>query len=149
MAKVRPATGLTLLLLLSQLVLATPATADTVTVKWLRTNIPTEGKAGGWVLASGSDIEHLTRAVDGTLYAYGEGLTYTLYKSSDGGYSWCYPSKVTDAIVDIATSPDDAVASYPDDGNRRGGNISTFQQATIGSNKLVFPGYTVRTVSMA
>ncbi len=112
MAKVRPATGLTLLLLLSQLVLATPATADTVTVKWLRTNIPTEGKAGGWVLASGSDIEHLTRAVDGTLYAYGEGLTYTLYKSSDGGYSWCYPSKVTDAIVDIATSPDDASLIY-------------------------------------
>ena len=39
-------------------------------VKWVKVNIPTEGAAGNWVLAEGSDIQHLTVASDGTLYAY-------------------------------------------------------------------------------
>jgi len=105
--------GLLLLLSLPSLMLLTaPAIANPASVKWLRGNIPTEGKGGNWVLANGSDIQHLTQAIDGALYAYGESLTYTLYKSTDGGYSWAYADKVTDAIVDIATAPDDARIIY-------------------------------------
>ncbi|MDI6815104.1 MAG: hypothetical protein QMC90_03380 [Dehalococcoidales bacterium] len=89
-----------------------PAVATPDEVKWSRVNIPTEGKPGNWVLASGSDIQHLTMAIDGTLYAYGKSLTYTLYKSTDGGYSWSYTGKVKDNIVDIATAPDDASVIY-------------------------------------
>jgi photosystem II stability/assembly factor-like uncharacterized protein len=82
------------------------------TVKWSRVNIPTDGEAGQWLLASGSDIQHPTLAVDSTLYAYGKGLSYTLYKSTDGGASWLPIGKVKDAIVDIATAPDDAKVVY-------------------------------------
>jgi len=104
-----------LLLLLSLLVLVfplTPAVADPDEVMWSRVNIPTEGKAGNWVLAKGSDDQHLTQAIDGTLYAYGKGLTYTLYKSTDGGYSWSYTGKVKDSIVAIGTALDDADVIY-------------------------------------
>jgi len=51
-------------------------------------------------------------AIDGTLYAYGKGLTYTLLKSTDGGYSWSYTGMVKDSVVDIATAPDDASVVY-------------------------------------
>ena len=81
-------------------------------VKWTRVNIPTEGEAGGWGLAEGSDIQHLTLASDGNLYACVEGLTYTLYNSTDGGVSWSHIGKVQDAIVDIAISPNDASSIY-------------------------------------
>jgi hypothetical protein len=86
-----------------------PVFADLDTVKWSRVNIPTQGKSGGWVLAFGSDVQHLTMASDGTLYAYGKGLTYTLYQSTDNGYSWSAIGKVKDAIVDIAIAPDKVV----------------------------------------
>ncbi len=65
MAKIRFAVGL--LLLLSLLVLISPLTsavADPDEVTWSRVNIPAEGKAGNWVLASGSDVAHLTLAID-------------------------------------------------------------------------------------
>jgi hypothetical protein len=75
-------------------------------------NIPTEGEAGSWVLAHGSDIRHLTMAGDGSLYAYGKGLPYTLYKSTDGGHSWAHIGKVQDAITGIAVSPHDASTIY-------------------------------------
>jgi hypothetical protein len=81
-------------------------------VKWTRFNIPAEGSAGGWALAHGSDLQHLTRAFDGTLYAYGKGLTYTFYKSINGGDSWSATGRVQDNIVAIATSPDDASNIY-------------------------------------
>jgi len=75
-------------------------------------NIPTEGEAGNWVLAGGSDVQHLTMAVDGTLYAYGKGLTSTLFKSTDGGLNWAHIGKVQDAITGIAVSPHDASNIY-------------------------------------
>ncbi len=81
-------------------------------VKWSRVSIPNDGKGGNWVLADGSDVQHLRVAIDGTLYAYGKGLTYTLYKSTDDGYSWSYIGDVQDNIVDIATAPDDANVIY-------------------------------------
>jgi photosystem II stability/assembly factor-like uncharacterized protein len=97
------------LLLLGLPILTSPVFANPDTVKWTKVNVPTQGKAGGWVLASGADVQHMTMAGDGTLYAYGEGLTYTLYQSTDGGYSWSAIGKVNDAIVDIAIAPDNVV----------------------------------------
>jgi len=99
------ATALGLILLIS---LVTPIVASPDEVKWSRLSIPREGKTGNWVLASGSDIQHLTLTTDGTLYAYGKGLDFTLYHSIDNGYSWSYTGKVEDDIVAIATAPDDA-----------------------------------------
>ncbi len=91
-----------------------PATATPDEAKWSRVNIPTEGEAGNWVLASGSNIQHLTMADDGTLYGYANpsGTSYTLFKSTDAGYSWSYSGKVKDAIVALATAPDDADIIY-------------------------------------
>lgn len=64
------------------------------------------------MLAAGSDVQYLTRDIDGTLYAYGKGLTYTLYRSTDNGHSWAYIGNVQDAIVDIALAPGDASIIY-------------------------------------
>jgi len=81
-------------------------------VKWSRVNIPAEGNAGNWLLASGSDVQHLTMSANGTLYAYVPGPTYTLYQSTDGGYGWSYIGDVQDSIVDIAISPHDENTIY-------------------------------------
>jgi len=115
MAKMKsPAIALGLLLLLGLIV--TPLTTANATandeVRWSRVNIPADGGAGGWVLASGSDVQHLSMAIDGTLYAYGKGLTRTLLKSTDGGYRWSAVGQVGDSIVDIATAPNDAGIVY-------------------------------------
>ena len=91
---------------------ASLAIASPDEVKWSRVSIPNDGKGGNWVLADGSDVQHLRVAIDGTLYAYGKGLTYTLYKSTDDGYSWSYIGDVQDSIVDIATAPVDANVIY-------------------------------------
>jgi len=112
-------------LLLSLLSSISPAVATPDEVKWSRFNIPLDGESGNWVLADGSDVQHLTMAGDGTLYAYGKGLTYTLYRSTDGGYSWSSIGKVKDAIVDIAIAPDgvvyyatsSAIYRFTDDGD--------------------------------
>jgi len=108
MARVIAAT-LGLILLLSS---ATPIIASPDEVKWSIVSIPSEGKSGNWVLAPGSDIQQLTMAADGALYAYGQGLDYTLYKSTDDGYSWSYTGEVEDEIVAIAAAPDDADTIY-------------------------------------
>ena len=112
MAKTKLAVGL--ILLLSLLGSSSPAIANPGIVKWSGVNIPTEGESGNWVLASGSDVQHLTMAIDGSLYCYADpsGTSYTLFKSTDGGYSWSYTGRVKDDIVDIATAPDDAGVIY-------------------------------------
>ena len=109
-----PFIALGLILLLSLLFIpVSPAIAiPNGEVRWSRVDIPTEGKVGNWVLADGSDVQHLAMAIDGTLYAYGKGLTYTLLKSTDGGYSWSYTGMVKHTIVDIATAPNDASLVY-------------------------------------
>jgi photosystem II stability/assembly factor-like uncharacterized protein len=93
---------------------ASPALAATDEVEWLQVDIPAEGKAGDWVLASGSDVKHLHLATDGTLYSYADpaGTDYTLFKSTDGGYSWSYTGNVEDEIVGIATTPDSESTVY-------------------------------------
>jgi len=108
------ASGLLLLIGGLGLTTLTPVTAAPDEVKWSRVNIPTEGRGGSWGLADGSDIQHLTMATDGTLYGYANpsGTSYTLFKSTDDGYSWSYTGKVEDTIVDIATAPGDADTLY-------------------------------------
>jgi len=93
------------------LLISTPLLASEE-VKWTEVAIPTQGKPGNWLLASGSDVQHLTMAIDGTLYAYGKGLTYTLYKSTDDGDTWSYIGDVRDAIVDIAIASDNPNIIY-------------------------------------
>jgi len=113
MAKIRFTVGLLLLLsLLVSISPLAPALADPDEVKWSRVSRPTEGKIGNWVLANGSDIAHLTIAINGTLYAYVNGPTYTLYKSTDEGKSWSYKGDVTDAITDIVCSSLEADTIY-------------------------------------
>jgi hypothetical protein len=69
MAKIIFATAL--LLALSLVVFSPPTSlAAPDEVKWSRVNIPTKGSAGNRVLADGSDVQHLTMAIDGTLYGY-------------------------------------------------------------------------------
>ncbi len=113
MAKSRITIGLVLLLILLGLDFAlTPALAAPDELRWSRENIPAEGEAGGWVLANGSDVKHLTMAGDGTLYACVEGLPYSLYKSTDGGDSWSQTGNVTGAIVALAIAGDGTIIYY-------------------------------------
>lgn len=44
---------------------ATSSEAD----RWVSTDLPADGEYGGWVLASGSDVQHLAITTDGTIYA--------------------------------------------------------------------------------
>ena len=92
--------------MLLSLLAAAPAATAQDELRWLQKNIPAQGEAGGWGLAEGSDIEQLTMAVDGSLYASVKGLAYTLYKSTDGGSSWHPTGNVIDDIVDIAIAPE-------------------------------------------
>ncbi len=104
---------ISLLSLNTAAVLTHPAAAASAdAVRWTKVNIPTEGKGGNWVLADGSDVQHVTIASNGTLYAYGKALTYTLYHSTDDGRSWSHTGNVQDAIVGIATPPNDTSTIY-------------------------------------
>jgi len=64
--------SLLMTLLISWLNLPFPAQAlsEIEEVKWSAVDIPAEGRTGNWVLAPGSDVQHLTMARDGTLYCY-------------------------------------------------------------------------------
>ena len=76
-------------------------------VKWSMVDIPLGGESGGWVLAGGSDIEHITVTSDGTLYCYADpsATSTTLFRSTDSGYHWSPVAGVDDAIIDIAAVP--------------------------------------------
>ena len=89
-----------------------PASASSDVAKWVDIDIPAAGPAGNWALAEGSDIHCLAAASDGTLYAGCTGLTYSLYKSTDGGTGWSPVGEVTDHIVAIALSPVSATTVY-------------------------------------
>jgi photosystem II stability/assembly factor-like uncharacterized protein len=82
--------------------------------RWMTVNTPDGGAEGRWVLASGSDIRHLTDAPDGTLYCYANlpASLFTLFKSTDGGLGWFPTGQVTEAITDIAVLPQDAASIY-------------------------------------
>ena len=112
MAKLKLLLSLALLVSIPIFSLTQSAAVSADEVKWSRVNIPVEGNAGDWLLANGSDVQHLTMSANGTLFAYLPGLTYTLYRSTDGGYRWSYIGDVQDSIVDIAISPQDDNAIY-------------------------------------
>jgi len=99
-----------LLLILSGF--TTPAATSPDLLEWTRVNVPTDGEKGDWGLGWGSDIQHLTLASDGTLYACVRGLDYSLYSSDDSGHSWQPRGEVTDDIVAIAIAPDDSAIYY-------------------------------------
>lgn len=124
-----------LLSLLGTIASTDPAAATPDEVKWSRVNIPADGETGNWVLASGSNIQHLTMAVDGTIYGYvnPSATGYTLFKSADAGYSWSYTSQVKDALVALATAPDDARVVY----YATAGNI--YQSADAGNSFIPLP----------
>jgi len=111
---IKALTLISLLGLLSTTFSSERAGATLEEAKWCRVNTPAEGETGGWVLASGSDVRLLTRAIDGTLYCYANpsGTSYTLFRSIDAGYSWSHSGKVTETIVAIAASPDQADVIY-------------------------------------
>jgi photosystem II stability/assembly factor-like uncharacterized protein len=110
MAKATAAALGLLLLILSSF--TTPAAASPDLLEWSRVNVPADGEKGDWGLGWGSDIQHLAIANDGTLYACGRGLDYTLYSSDDGGHSWQVTGEVTDDIVAIAIAPDNSAVYY-------------------------------------
>ena len=119
MTKKRYPLAAALILLLSLLGSTTPApaTATPDVAEWSRVSIPTEGKPGNRVLADGSDVQHLTMAIDGTLYLYVDGAGYNdLYKSTDEGHTWTVTNYATDfpgaGAVDIACSSEDADTLY-------------------------------------
>jgi hypothetical protein len=114
-AKLRFALGLGLLGLLS---FTSPVSATPDMVEWSKVNIPTPGKAGGWVLASGSDVRHVTRAIDSTLYTYKlEVTTHRLMKSTDKGVTWLETDYDGGGIVAIISSKTDAETVYVTDGS--------------------------------
>jgi hypothetical protein len=100
--------------LISTLNIFFPQQLNADSLKWSRINIPSEGPAGDWVLAAGSDLRHLTQASDGTLYcsANPSGTDYRLFKSIDRGCSWSYTGRVKDEITDIAVLPDNSSVVY-------------------------------------
>lgn len=104
------------ILMLGSIILAVPLplNASTDAVRWSPVNLPSEGQSGGWVLAKGSDILHLTRAGDGVLYCYANpaGTNQRLFKSADNGISWSYTGKVEAEIVDIAIARDEPGRVY-------------------------------------
>jgi photosystem II stability/assembly factor-like uncharacterized protein len=116
MAKVKFALGL--IVLLGLLSSTCPVFADPDIVEWSKVDIPTQGEAGDWVLALGSDVQHLTMAIDGTLYAYClEDTTHHLMKSTDKGNTWTETKYSGDAIAGITCSKIDADTIYITDGS--------------------------------
>ena len=119
MAKIRLFLGLILLLsLLGSITPASLAVASPDEVEWSRVNIPTEGRPGDWVLADNSDVQHLSMAIDGSLYCYAEvSGEDVLYKSDDEGHSWAETDYDGGAIADIVCSSIDANTIYVTDGS--------------------------------
>lgn len=102
------------LVLATRLLPCVAALADTDEVIWTAVKIPAEGQPGKWVLANGSDLQHLTMSSDGTLYCYAtpSGTTDTLFKSNDNGIGWSPTGHIRDVIIDIAVNPQDASSVY-------------------------------------
>jgi len=82
--------------------------------RWSSEQIPADGQLGKWVLALGSDLQHLSIAPDGSLYCYATptGTTDTLFKSIDNGVSWFTTGRVKDVITDITVCPQDSNTIY-------------------------------------
>jgi hypothetical protein len=106
--------ALLLVALITSLFSAFPQSTKAADLSWSRANTPSDGVAGKWVLAAGSDVRFLTCATDGTLYGYADptGTPFRIFKSTDGGVSWSYTGRVEDTIIDIAVVPDNPSSVY-------------------------------------
>jgi len=109
-------TALGILVVLGLLGTAVAAAAGTDTAEWSEVKIPAEGRAGGWGLAPGSDITHLSLKA-GVLYANKqEGAANRLMRSEDGGLSWA-ETDYEGEVVDIVFPGSDAETIYLTDGS--------------------------------
>jgi photosystem II stability/assembly factor-like uncharacterized protein len=110
-------TALGILVLVVLLGTAAAVAAGADTAEWSKVNIPTEGRAGGWGLAPGSDLTNLSLAA-GVIYVNkldeldGESR---LMRSEDGGLSWAATGYQGGAVVDIVC-PSDTDTIYLTDG---------------------------------
>ncbi len=106
------------LLVVGLLGLSLTASAESDILEWSDVNIPTDGKPGGWLLATDSDIQHLSQAIDGSLYADKvKNTTHHLMKSTDEGCTWEQTEYEGGAIAAIACSRLDADIIYLTDGS--------------------------------
>ncbi len=112
MAKIVPLLASSLLV---YLLLAPTTPLEAAEVKWSRLSLPADGRGGDWVLAEGSDVEHLTLTPDGTLYCYADpnGTSRTLFRSRDEGQEWEYTQY--DGVITALAAPD-ADTIYLSDG---------------------------------
>ena len=99
---------LLLLVFICSYLVVSPQPLNAGELSWSRVAIPSNGVGGKWVLAQGSDLDHLTLASDGTLYCFANpaATQFRLFRSTDSGKSWSYCGRVEESIVDIAISPD-------------------------------------------
>jgi photosystem II stability/assembly factor-like uncharacterized protein len=110
----------TLLVLLNlQFIFADLAHADTTAAKWTEVPITASGDYGNWILAPGSDINHLTVAADGTFFVYANpsGTSERLFRSSDNGSSWMPVGGVNRTINAIAMDPQNPQNVFYTSGN--------------------------------
>ncbi len=111
------------MLLASLMVVGAPVSAaDDVILEWDEFDYPDAGEEGDWFRdANIAAVGPIAEAIDGTLYAYADGLD-NLFKSDDVGRTWeetDYAEDLTGEgdIVDIACSSLDADILYVTDGN--------------------------------
>ncbi|MCX6010851.1 MAG: hypothetical protein NT134_01060, partial [Chloroflexi bacterium] len=96
---------------------AVTVSAEPDMAEWSGVNIPAEGRAGGWGLAPGSDLAHLSLAA-GVLYAdKREGTANRLMRSEDGGLSWAETDYEGGVVADIVCPRGDAETVYLTDGS--------------------------------
>ncbi len=90
------------------------AVASPTQARWTEVPVPAQGDAGNWVLAPGSDINHLTVSSDNTLYVYANPTATgeRLFRSTDNGTGWSPVGSVSRVITAIATDPTDARYIY-------------------------------------
>ncbi len=93
--------GLVVVLLVSMLAFAAPASA--ATLEWSAV----KGPGGNGQIRAGSDASFVTVASDGTLFVVDtEAATDVVYYSTNGGVSWDASNAISDDIVALAVSPD-------------------------------------------
>jgi photosystem II stability/assembly factor-like uncharacterized protein len=92
-------TALGILVVAGLLVSAVTVTAEADLAEWAEVTIPAEGKAGGWGLAPGSDLENLSLAA-GVIYTNKLDGESRLMRSEDGGLSWA-ETDYEGGVVDI------------------------------------------------
>lgn len=112
--------GLTIAILASLLVVASPASAADP-LKWNTEAGPSSTATGSQTLVSGSDVNDIAVASDGkTIYAVssvGAGTVKNLFKSTNGGSTWSRMTSVMGTATTANITTPQLVAIAPDDSN--------------------------------